>query len=124
MRELMNLLQDDLERIFADWGEPATLLEIIRDYELETGQMVETRHGSEIQVIRGEDRPQLIGNISATLSLTRRLVLIRSRDLPNHIPLETARLAFAETTYEIRSIRESNQAGMMVLECIQSGLSA
>jgi len=120
MLNVQQLLACDLDQVFADWGESATLLEVRQQYNVESGQMSETTFASPISVLRGEDRPQLIGEISATLSLTHRLVLVRSETLPDLKQVERARLLFEETPYEIRTARESNQAGLVVLECVRN----
>lgn len=122
MGELSHLMQADTERLFADWGEAALFQEVTRQFDVTAGAMRELSYSRRLNVIRGEDRPQLAGDVSATLSLTRRLVLVRACDLPTGAIVESARMILEETPYEIRSVRESNQAGVMVLECLRQSV--
>lgn len=122
MQNLNQLLQADAERMFLDWGEPARLLEVSARFKVESGRMEEYTGITNISVIRTEDHPHLVGHISATLSLTRKLLLAQRLEIPETVALTSARLVLDETTYEISQVRESNQAGVLVLECVQSGL--
>ena len=122
MFNLKEILARDSEQIFADWGESAMLMEIQQRYDVESGGVSETTFAAPLRVIRGEDRPQLVGEVSATLSLTRRLMVVRAVELPQRVPLETARIVLDDIAYEIRSVRESNQSGLLVLECVCNDL--
>jgi len=121
MQNITQLMQCDAEQMFRDWGEPARFLELIQRYDVESGQLVEVTFAAELRVIRMEDKSVPMANVSATLDLTKRLVLVRTAELPDDAPLSQARLMFDEQDYVIEHVRESNLSGMLVLECVLHG---
>jgi len=121
MQNVTQLMQCDAEQMFRDWGEPARFLELMQRYDVESGQLVEVTFATELRVIRMEDKAMSMANVSATLDLTKRLVLVKAADLPDDAPLSQARLTFEEWEYVVEHVRESNVSGMLVLECVQRG---
>ncbi|WP_437225299.1 hypothetical protein SH661x_004004 [Planctomicrobium sp. SH661] len=123
MWNMESLLQFDTDRMFEDWGRPAWFVEVCQHFDAESGRREESKYASELSVIPAESQPRQVPNVSATLSLTRRLLLVRRSEIPDRAPLTSARIEFDDTPYSIQAVRESGNPGVLLLECHFDGLT-
>lgn len=118
MNVLHSITTTDRDRIFADWGIPAVLEEISRNYDSETGQLEESETGTEVIVIAGPDQSHPREQTRALVSGHQRTFLLREQELPSGISLSSARIRFDGHAYSVSSVSESRLNGVLALECV------
>ncbi|WP_437206451.1 hypothetical protein [Planctomicrobium sp. SH664] len=117
MSAIQQMALASTQQMFADWSEPAMLVEVSRYYDPETGQLEESEFATELPVLvlegSSEERKQPV----ADAPLLRVTLLVREADLPRQIALTSARLRLREFTVEVHSLVDSSLPGILALEC-------
>lgn len=112
------LFQQDSGQMFLDWGQPAQIRERSRQFDVETGNLVESRYSVSVTVIPLQGAPEHVARMAASLNHTNRLFLARESELPKGIELSSSQLGWNGLDFEIRSWARSGHSDLVTLECV------
>lgn len=112
------LFQLDVQQMFLDWGQPAQLRERRRQFDAESGLLVETKYPVPITVIPLEETPHPVTKMAASLNRTHRQFLVCESELPVGVELSSAQLGWKGLDFEVRSWSRSGQSDLLTLECV------
>lgn len=111
------MLKEDRDRQFADWGQDAIFREVTQSYDPQTQQVVETLVDTNLQVIVGE------GSFKPTVEagaqhLTERIsFLIKTEAFPTATPTTTSRIVYLGVEYDILKYFKTIHDVVYTLEC-------
>ena len=103
--------------LFADWGQPATLLETITYYDPDTGQVEQSEVETPIDVVSGPGRTSLNPETTATREQTTHVFLVRTEALTSDPSLVHSHLKVGEQKFRIINIESSPLSGLTLLHC-------
>jgi hypothetical protein len=107
------------DMLFADWGQPATLVRSSSTYDPATGQITTTATELNITVIPGPVATELSTATQALAPEEAHLFLMRSSDLPAAPELLQSALYWNAHNYAIRQLDESSQLGITLVHTRQ-----
>lgn len=113
-----HLFQQDSQQMFLDWGQTAQIRERTRQFDVESGHVVESRYSVSVTVIPLGEVPEYVARMAASLNYTHRLFLVRESELPKGIELSSAQLGWNGLEFEIRSWARSGHSDLVTLECV------
>jgi hypothetical protein len=101
MPQITSIRSDDVDRMFADWGEPAVLKRISQSADPATGTLSETESSIVITAIvkpRANQPSSGAGYQHSTLTTS---FLVRGSELPNGLNLSTCRIVHDGLEYSV-----------------------
>lgn len=114
---LAELSAADLECIFQDWGQAATLLEVEQRYDAVRGFLEEVRYSTPITVVAAGRGILDQAATAAAAPIDQSNFLMRESELPAAIVLTSARLNVGCRSYVVHRAHPSSLAGAVLLEC-------
>ncbi|WP_437186940.1 hypothetical protein SH668x_000311 [Planctomicrobium sp. SH668] len=115
---LTQIVNSDLQLMFADWGKPARYDILNRQYNVLTGVVDEYVESREVTVIALRRRERKQTEMSASSTDLECQFLVPDSMLPNRIPLSNARLVQGGETFEICTVAETEVTGLVLLNCV------
>lgn len=120
MSGLSQLVAQDVDQSFADWGESVVFEVIETQFNVESGELEES---SETFTVQGILATEQTGRQTATAAFAERVtisILTRAAEVPNGLPLGRTRLIWRGETYTLSSQQQSALPGVLQLEAIRN----
>lgn len=117
MDAVAQLLEEDRDRCFADWGVAVVLREVTQTYEPEGGEIAESYVDHElVALVQGVEMEGAAGT-AGQHAVEECEFLVRREDVPEDVGMRTARVLHAEVEYRVESVDQSASGGMLALRC-------
>ena len=111
------LIEADRDLCLADWGIAVVLREVTQSYEPEGGEIAESYVDHEVVALVQAVEMEEAAGTGGQHAVEECVFLVRREDVPEELPLRTARVIHAEVEYRVESVDQSAAGGMLVLRC-------
>ena len=117
MTDLSEQLTQEIELIFADWGQPATLDEVIQFFDATSGEIEESISSNAVTVIRGSERGFPLRATAAIPPDGSLNFLLKTSDVESNIVCGSSRIRIESQTFIITEMIASHFPGLTALSC-------
>ena len=114
---MQNIINEDMQLVFADWGRMAFLEEIENYYDPDTGMLEESIITSPLLVLASPVEDQPNASTTATTSKVEQLFIIRESDFPENVNFTTARIVLDGRSFSVAELTSSHIPASIALLC-------
>ncbi|MCA8997251.1 MAG: hypothetical protein KDA80_09695 [Planctomycetaceae bacterium] len=114
----------DAKLMFSDWGEPATLKQVLSTYDPQSGLHLESVTEFPVTVIKTSVDLAQLGATEAQLPVNTTCFLIQTASIPSGVSLTSARLDDAQRSFAIQHVEDSAISGLTALFAVSDDREA
>lgn len=116
---LSDLALTDRNMLFADWGRPASLLQVTQFYDINTGLMDESTEVADVTVVAGQRMSHQSRTTGAECQDGECEFLVRDEELPIEIVWSLSRLVVGQCEYRILGTVTNPFDRTLLLKCVE-----
>jgi hypothetical protein len=112
-----NLVKEDRDRAFADWGVTVALRRVSQTYDPQSGAVTESYDDRRVRAIVGDGEVGAADGTAGQAGETQQEFAVRNEDVNAESDLRTMRIMHQGREYRIHDVESGPQASVTILRC-------